>query len=37
MHSRSDNIKFTSYNDADEVIDEFFKTLQSRYQQNLET
>ena len=37
MHSRSDNIKFTSYNDADEVIDEFFKTLQSRYQRNLET
>ena len=37
MHSRSDNIKFTFYNDADEVIDEFFKTLQSRYQRNLET
>ena len=24
MHSRSDNMKFTSCNDANEVIDEFF-------------
>ena len=37
MHSRSNNIKFTSYNDADEVVYEFFESLQSRYQGNLET
>ena len=37
MHSRSDNIKFTSYNDTNEVIDELFKSLRSRYQGNLET
>ena len=24
MHSRSDNVKLTSYNDADEVVDELF-------------
>ena len=27
MHARSDNIKFTSYNDANEVIDKFFESL----------
>ena len=37
MHSRSDNIKFTYYNDTNEVIDELFKSLRSRYQGNLET
>ena len=37
MHSTSDNIKFTSYNDANEVVDEFFEPLRSRYQGNLET
>ena len=37
MHSRSDNIKFTSYNDANETADELFETLCSRYQGNLET
>ena len=37
MHSRSDNIKFTSYNDAIEVVDELFESLHSRYQGNLET
>ena len=37
MHSKSDNIKFTSYNDANEVADELFQTLRSRYQGNLET
>ena len=36
MHSKSDNIKFTSYNDANEVDDEFFESLRSRYQDNLE-
>ena len=37
MQSRSDNIKFTSYNDADEVADELFELLLSSYQGNLET
>ena len=37
MHSRSDNIKFTSYNDANEVVDELFDSLRSRYHRNLET
>ena len=34
----SDNIKFTSYtNDANEVLNELFESLLSRYQDNLET
>ena len=37
MHSRSDNIKFTSHNDANEVVDELFESLCSRHQGNLET
>ena len=37
MHSRNDNIKFASYNDANEVVDELFESLRSRYQGNLET
>ena len=37
MHSRSNNIEFTSRNDANEIIDELFKSLYSRYQGNLET
>ena len=37
MHSRSDNIKFKSYNDANEVVDELFESLCSRYPGNLET
>ena len=37
MYSRSDNIKFTSYNDANEVVDELFDSLLSKYQGNLET
>ena len=37
MHSKSNNIKFTSYNDVDEVVDELFESLRSRYQGNLET
>ena len=37
MNSRSKNIKFTSYNDAYEVVDELFESLHSRYQGNLET
>ena len=37
MHSNSKNIKFTSYNDANKVVDELFESLRSRYQDNLET
>ena len=37
MHSTSNNMKFTSYNDANEVFDELFGSLHSRYQGNLET
>ena len=37
MYSKSNNIKFTSYNDANKVDDEVFESLSSRYQGNLET
>ena len=37
MHSRIDNIKFTFYNDVDEVANELFESLRSRYQENVET
>ena len=37
MHSSSGNIKFTPYSDANDVIDKLFKSLRSRYQENLET
>ena len=37
MHSSSDKIKFTPYNNVNEVVDEFFGSLRSRYQVNLET
>ena len=37
MYSSSDNIKCTSYNDANEVVNELFESLLSRYQENLET
>ena len=36
MHSKS-NIKFTPYNNANEVVDEPFESLLPRYQCNLET
>ena len=36
MHSKSGNIKFTSYDDANEVVDELFELLRSIYQVNLE-
>ena len=36
MHSRSNNIKFTSYNDANQILDELFESLHPRYQENLE-
>ena len=37
IHSNGKNIKFTSYNDANKVVDELFESLRSRYQDNLET
>ena len=37
MYSTSDNIKFTSGNDVNEVVNELFKSLLLRYQNNLET
>ena len=37
MHARSDNIKFTSHKDANEVVDKLFESLCSRHQGNLET
>ena len=37
MHSRGNNIKFTSYNDANEVADELFDSVRSRYKENLQT
>ena len=37
MHSSSGNKKFAPYGDANDVTDKFFKSLRSRYQQNLET
>ena len=37
MHSTSDNIKLTSYNDVKEVVDELFEPLSSKYQDSLET
>ena len=37
MHSNSGNIKFTRYRDENGVIEKLFKSLCSRYQENLET
>ena len=37
MHLNSDNIKFTSYNEVNEVIEKLLKSLHSKYQENLET
>ena len=37
MHSGNNNIEFICYNDANEVFDELFESLHSRYQGNLET
>ena len=36
MHSKSDNIKTMIYTNADEVFDELFKSLLSKYQKNFE-
>ena len=37
MHSRRDNIKFTSYNEVNDVINKLFDSPCSKYQRNLET
>ena len=37
MHSNSGNIKSTPYSDKNDVIEKLFKSLRSRYQENLET
>ena len=37
MHSRSDNIKFTSFIGASAVVDELFESACLRYQRNLKT
>ena len=37
MHSRSDNVEFTSSNDANVITDELCKSFRSRYQGNLKT
>ena len=37
MHSRIDNIEFMSYDNINEIVIEFFKSLLSRYQIGLET
>ena len=36
MHQSSDNIKFTSYIDVNEIVHELFDSLRSRLQGNLE-
>ena len=37
MHLDSDNTKFISYNEINEVFNELFESLCSKYQENLET
>ena len=37
MYTTSENIKFTSYNDVNDVVNKLFESLLSRYQDNLET
>ena len=37
MYSKSDNIKFAPYNDANGVVNKFFVSLCSKYQDNFET
>ena len=37
MHSKSENIKITINDEADEVKKELFDSLKSRYQNNLES
>ena len=37
MHSSSGNIKFTTYSDANDVVEILFNSLSSKYQVGLET
>ena len=37
IHSKSNNIEFMPYDDANEVVDELLKSLLSSYQNGLET
>ena len=37
MHLNSDNIKFISYSEVNEVVNKLFKSLRSKFQENLET
>ena len=37
MNSKSDNIEIMITDEADEVIEELFKSLKNRYQSNLES
>ena len=37
MHSKSDNIEFMSYDNVNEVVNELFESLLSRYWIGLET
>ena len=36
LHSRSDSVIFTSYDDANEVVDNLLELLRSIYQENLD-
>ena len=37
MHSKSDNLEVMTYDNANEVIEEIFESLLSKYQMGLET
>ena len=37
MHSKNDNTKFTTYDNANDIVDELLKLLLPRYQIGLET
>ena len=37
MHSKRDNIEFMTYDNANEIVNELFESLLSRYQIGLET
>ena len=36
MHTKSDNKKFMTYDNVDDIVEELFETFLSRYQDNLE-
>ena len=37
LHSKIENLKFTSYDGGNEVVNQLFDSLRSTYQENLET